>query len=277
MFVDDDEALAKEASVAFYKGTRCCVCGCCVVRVNRPLLGVNQAGRGIKADKWDCCSRECGFQKKRLAGKARLIGRLVGRIVSLAVSNVNLAVYANCLSCGSRFKKIRPDHACCSNACSVEIGRRRSRSRYESRTGTRLIPLGAQRACKHCGRVVDDEASTGRGRSSCDECNILSGQFKDRARKYGVRYVHFKKTAVFERDGWACQLCGKPVLRRAKRCRLTRRLHPRTASLDHIVPLSKGGDHCMQNTQCACLECNVRKGARAAGQLWLFATEREKL
>ena len=277
MFVDDDEALAKEASVVFYKGTRCCVCGCCVVRVNRPLLGIRQAGRGAAADKWDCCSRSCGFEKQRLAGRARLFGRIIGRIVSLAVSNMDLALNANCRACGKRFKKIRPDHACCSDACSVEDGRKRSRLRYESRTGTRLVPLGSKRSCKHCGRAVGDEANTGRGRSSCDECNILSGQFKDRARKYGVRYVHFNKTEVFERDGWVCQLCSKPVLRRARRNKATQRLHPRTASLDHIVPLSKGGDHCMQNTQCACLECNVRKGSHASGQLWLFALESEKL
>jgi 5-methylcytosine-specific restriction endonuclease McrA len=35
--------------------------------------------------------------------------------------------------------------------------------------------------------------------------------------------------------------------------------HPASASLDHRIPLSKGGSHTAENTQLAHLACNVRK------------------
>lgn len=36
------------------------------------------------------------------------------------------------------------------------------------------------------------------------------------------------------------------------------------ASLDHIIPLSRGGHHTADNVQAAHLACNHRKGAKAA-------------
>lgn len=54
---------------------------------------------------------------------------------------------------------------------------------------------------------------------------------------------------VFERDGWRCGLCGGHV-------------EPEDASLDHVVPLSKGGEHSYANTQCTHWKCNNTKGAK---------------
>lgn len=60
---------------------------------------------------------------------------------------------------------------------------------------------------------------------------------------------------VFERDDWTCQLCRRPIDREAE---------PGTdwsASIDHIVPVSRGGEHTIDNVQCAHLRCNRMKGA----------------
>lgn len=70
----------------------------------------------------------------------------------------------------------------------------------------------------------------------------------------------FTNEDIFERDRWACQLCGYVIDPEVKWP------HPKSASLDHVVPLSRGGAHSRANTQLACLECNVRKGNRAAGE-----------
>jgi 5-methylcytosine-specific restriction endonuclease McrA len=78
---------------------------------------------------------------------------------------------------------------------------------------------------------------------------------------------YFKNTEIFERDGWACQLCGLPIDRDA------RKPDPLSVSLDHIVPISLGGAHSRANTQCAHLSCNVRKSNKYEGfqQLSLIA------
>jgi 5-methylcytosine-specific restriction endonuclease McrA len=69
---------------------------------------------------------------------------------------------------------------------------------------------------------------------------------------------------VFKRDGYRCRICGGK----------TRGKHPnpKAPTIDHIVPLSKGGDHSYLNVQCAHWDCNTRKGDRAADdQLRLVA------
>lgn len=55
--------------------------------------------------------------------------------------------------------------------------------------------------------------------------------------------------AIIERDSMRCHLCGKKI-------RSHKDLH-----FDHIVPLSKGGEHSMRNIACAHATCNLKKGA----------------
>lgn len=158
----------------------------------------------------------------------------------------------------------------CSEECDKERGRQRVRDRYERLHGVKSRPLSSARQCRFCDSRIAATNTRGRGRSVCDTCGLHHGSFKSRARLYGVAYENVSRLAVFERDGWRCQLCGHKVLKKAKRNRHTRRLHPRTASLDHIIPMSKGGPHCEANVQCACLMCNVRKHARNIGQTRFF-------
>jgi hypothetical protein len=52
---------------------------------------------------------------------------------------------------------------------------------------------------------------------------------------------------VFERDGYLCYRCGKQLTRFS-------------ATLDHIQPVSRGGDHSYVNLVTSCLHCNSRRG-----------------
>ena len=64
--------------------------------------------------------------------------------------------------------------------------------------------------------------------------------------------------AVFERDAGICGICFHVV-------DLTLRFpDPLSPTIDHIVPLSKGGVHAPENVQLAHLGCNSSKGARAS-------------
>ena len=65
---------------------------------------------------------------------------------------------------------------------------------------------------------------------------------------------------IFERDGYICQLCGQPTLPDAPSIQKGRRVaHPLSPSVDHIVPMARGGRHRLSNLQCAHLRCNVAK------------------
>lgn len=56
---------------------------------------------------------------------------------------------------------------------------------------------------------------------------------------------------VFERDGWACRLCGISTPKS-----LRGSCDGRAPELDHIHPISRGGAHTYANTQCLCRSCN---------------------
>ena len=58
---------------------------------------------------------------------------------------------------------------------------------------------------------------------------------------------------VAERDHFQCQICESDV------DIAIAHPHPLSPSLDHIVPLAKGGAHTMVNSQLAHLRCNMVK------------------
>lgn len=57
------------------------------------------------------------------------------------------------------------------------------------------------------------------------------------------------RAGVFDRDGWRCTYCGDEIT-------------SATATLDHIVPVSKGGADDAENLAAACLICNSIKSGR---------------
>lgn len=68
-----------------------------------------------------------------------------------------------------------------------------------------------------------------------------------RARLAGCSVIiPFTKSEIIKRDGLNCYLCKKL-------------LTEKTATIDHIIPLSRGGFHCPNNVKIACLKCNQTK------------------
>lgn len=118
-----------------------------------------------------------------------------------------------------------------------------------------------------CGRLVRARGMCGMHYRRWERANgrVRPDPWNDRRRAgYHLRRAQKKGAAVgdgflpgevFERDGWVCGLCGEDVPRDAQHP------DPMSASVDHVVPLSRGGAHSIENVQCAHLRCNVRKGA----------------
>ena len=79
-----------------------------------------------------------------------------------------------------------------------------------------------------------------------------------RARLRGNSAERFKHADVFARDGYICQLCGGKIDQALEYP------HPESRSIDHILPIARGGGHTFANVQAAHLRCNRAKGARTA-------------
>lgn len=78
-----------------------------------------------------------------------------------------------------------------------------------------------------------------------------------RAKKYGCQYEYgITIKSVYKRDDGICKICGKP-------CDINDKTYgdfgPFYPSVDHIIPLSKGGSHTWDNVQLAHVSCNSYK------------------
>lgn len=85
-----------------------------------------------------------------------------------------------------------------------------------------------------------------------------------RAKKANVRFEKILSKEIFERDNWVCRLCLKKVNKNLKWP------NQYSATIDHIIPLSKGGNHVRNNLQTAHLICNRLARDNDNKQLLLF-------
>lgn len=83
----------------------------------------------------------------------------------------------------------------------------------------------------------------------------ISGFSMDkRARQFLENVERIDYAAIVERDRHICYLCGDA-------------LNDDGVTLDHVVPLSRGGEHSGENLRVACRPCNSRKGDRLLHEL----------
>lgn len=95
-------------------------------------------------------------------------------------------------------------------------------------------------------------------------CGRKATKDRRRALERAAYVAPVSRPQVYARDGWTCQLCQRPVPRTEVVP------HPQAPTLDHIIPLSRGGTHEPANVQLAHYLCNSIKsdGVRVnAGRL----------
>lgn len=161
--------------------------------------------------------------------------------------------FGECVGCGIPFCARRPAQARCFPCGRAALAPR-----------PRLV-----KDCTDCGASTVGTAT----RKLCDACQrkrrkLAQRPFRKhrkRARWFGVPYEVIKADAVFNAAKWRCALCGVRTLKSKRGT-----AHPRAPELDHIIPMSLGGPHTLDNVQLACRACNHSKGATIRGQLSLL-------
>ena len=187
-----------------------------------------------------------------------------------------------CAFCSSPFATTTKRVVFCSLACAQRDRAGWSKGkdivRYIAPVQARTAPIAHIKttnrmtagACRVCGtHFVSFETgvtcSPGCYRSRNKEARHAASQ-RRRALKRDAFVAPVYRKKVFESDGYRCHICKK----------MTRRTavvpHPMAPTLDHLVPLAKGGTHEPINCRTAHFICNSTKGDRLAGdQLLLFA------
>lgn len=128
--------------------------------------------------------------------------------------------------------------------------RRNNQARAERAASRRLVVCG-------CGEV-----STRRNASTtcptCARANQRAAEVRRRdAIRNGDATINWRDLGAY--DHWNCHICGLYVLPIAGTPD-----EPWGATVDHIVPLAKDGEHRWTNVQIAHRFCNIRRGAKDA-------------
>jgi len=199
-----------------------------------------------------------------------------------------------CLTCRIVFTPSRRTQNFCSEKCRVAGRIARSAARSCERCSADFQPI--YRNQRFCGLAC---ASTGRFKyaATCSEANCGKKHYckglcrthynrkyfpdsqkrwpgdlearrkalraktqRRRAATKGVLVENVDRDVVGERDSWRCGVCRRKI------SRVLVYPHPRSASLDHVIPLSHGGEHSYVNTRITHLECNTRRSNRGGGE-----------
>ncbi|MCP4601707.1 MAG: HNH endonuclease [Proteobacteria bacterium] len=163
----------------------------------------------------------------------------------------------------------RSDKKYCSRDC--ELAKANRHERVKAAVIWAFTP-GVRKVCVWCDReyiAYPKRASV--SRYCCGECRdsvyAKSKSFYNRRRAHRLRSAYVEPVNVkvlHARDGGVCQICGGKVDIDLPYP------HPKSASIDHIVPVSKDGEHSYKNTRLTHFMCNVYRGNDNTAQLRLF-------
>lgn len=247
---------------------RKCVVGCTCGRHRQTMTQCAQCGEAFvsrRSKKY--CSRACAGRSyyRRLTATcltcgetfefvaARKTAKYCGRACAASAATA-AREERPCLQCGMPYvAKLRSPSKFCSYACRDASMR-----------------TGSATPCAVCGLTFYAVPSRANARFCSGVCagrakrlhepgeSRRQGHRKRRAAKMAVPSERYATTEIAERDGWRCQICKRAVPRSASYP------DPRSASIDHIIPLSQGGADVRANVQLAHLRCNVTKGARTS-------------
>ena len=181
-----------------------------------------------------------------------------------------------CEYCSEPYQQWRDSAKYCSHACYSKAitGTFRALPAHQV-----IMPL---RSCAECGRPVmlrpgrllcSEECRRVRDNRATNEAikrkyredsgfrdRVLSASHNRRARDLGLDQITSTKTLIaflMVRDQGTCGICGGLVLDRPGRFQ---------PSPDHVIPVSRGGPHSIENLQLSHLYCNRRKHDRLAAE-----------
>lgn len=142
----------------------------------------------------------------------------------------------------------------------------KNHSRYCSEKCREYQPSGKQVDCMICGATFTRNAK--RTAQCCSpECTLEAKREryrrKNRARRLKSQPGTYTLTEIAKRDGHRCHLCGKRVDMRLSG------MDPDGPTIDHLVPLSDGGDDTPRNVALAHRQCNTIRSVGGEVQLRL--------
>lgn len=220
-----------------------------------PICGVEtRASRGRKG--------YCAFHQGQVGGrkggrtprKTTLVGPKHTHVYGVRLGARSWVTFDPCALCGGEIRNGpgKSKKLFCSKECLI-TAKSQQRSNVDN-------PV----KCITCGTIFNRFYSPWVGAVKTCSAECEESAKKAAKRKYKAMRRAAKKSAgphsrfdpfdVFRRDRWQCQACGVDTPEE-----LRGTYEDSAPELDHIIPVSKGGLHTIENCQCLCRACNQAK------------------
>ncbi len=228
------------------------------------------------ADRTSYCSRKCAYTDRN--NWCYFIKKDKGKTKEKEFKRKNKLILRKCVICnGSIPEAERLSVVYCSDKCRKKKARDDYYANHNRALELAMIRDSKNRIpyheieCGECGKKFMQEYKNVRSQYCSDICMRRSvrrnskHRRKVRLKTAFVERVYWSR--IYKRDKGICQICGKKVKDNKKVP------HPYSPSLDHIVPLARGGTHEPKNVRLSHFICNSikRDGVSDNGdQLLLF-------
>lgn len=216
------------------------------------ICGKEFQRRKRKNDACRCCSRECGFKLQRIEKAIRKSQK------KKVIPKIKPITIRRCELCRRTYVAKSRRQKYCSNECSYN----KHLDDEHVEAERKFVPV--KKVCRWCG---NEFITSFKNRGLY--CSEICREAFEKKRKHELYNRRLRGKIVdhgininilIERYDGICQLCGKPVDINDKEKHaygfVYGNLYP---SIDHIIPLAKGGTHSWRNVQLAHRLCNSIK------------------
>ena len=163
----------------------------------------------------------------------------------------------SCPKCRARETAERSERREAERAERIARKAERAEANKRRKAARRLVTILTPRTCPRCGTVFHSTRPRDVYCSRTCSDREWSGSVRHRVRKYGGEYEQgITLGKLVRRDGMRCYLCGKECDWNDRRWG---NLGPDYPTIDHVIPLAKGGGHTWSNVRVACARCNSDK------------------
>lgn len=240
-------------------------------------------GKSGRAEKQICCASCSNVFTVRADNKTRFCRSCAGLGQRQRVNREKVCVHC-CTSFWSRTRETRY----CARCFRLQVWKSRNRDLViytgptfvrKPRINENPIPLSNRKfksgSCKVCGSsfltlYTDVTCSAECQRVRAAEARQVGGA-KRRARKRDAFVADVWRSRIFKADGYRCHLCNRKCKRATTYLKGGQVLHPLSPTIDHLIPLAKGGTHEPANCRTACYKCNTKKSDGGGGDQFAIA------
>lgn len=169
-------------------------------------------------------------------------------------NNIDINFDKKCTVCGADFSSAIPAKERCSKECS-RIAKKKTRQNKEKEL-KEFITL----KCLFCKEEFEPKRKTSKYCSSSCGRKYMGNQRNIKKRVNGEYDDTVTPYEVYCKDSGKCYLCKDDVNWDDKHPGYkTMTCGPKYPTIDHVIPLSKGGTHTWDNVRLACKSCNEKK------------------